>query len=176
MLRPFVAKASTPNLSKQETQMPNLTAVLNDEIRRLARKEIREQMGKTVKQVASQRKDISRLKKENAALERRLVAAEKRQARAIAGGTASSSAKAGAKSGQQAGGSGARFSPKWLASHRKKLGLSAADYADLVGCSLLSIYKWEKGETTPRAAQRESLAEVRTLGKREALKRLEAMA
>ena len=35
---------------------------------------------------------------------------------------------------------------------------------------------WEKGETSPRAAQRESLAEVRTLGKREALKRLEAMA
>lgn len=152
--------------------MPNLTTVLNEEIRRLARKEIKVQMGKTVTLVADLKKEVSKVKKDNASLERRLVAAEKRQARGIIKGAASTPAASSGRAEETT----ARFSPKWLSSHRKKLGFSAADYAELVGCSPLSIYKWEKGETTPRATQREALAEVRTLGKREALDQLEAMA
>ena len=70
---------------------------------------------------------------------------------------------------------GPRFSPKWLASHREKLAVSAADYAALVGVSALTVYNWEKGKTKPRPKQLEALAKLRTLKKREAWKRLDAL-
>ena len=69
--------------------------------------------------------------------------------------------------------SGPRFSPIWLAKHRAKLGISAADYAKLVGVSELTIYNWEKGENRPRTAQLEALATVRGMGKRQAMARLQ---
>lgn len=68
-----------------------------------------------------------------------------------------------------------RFSPSRLATHRQRLGLSAADFGALMGVSGQSIYKWEAGEARPRRAQLEAIAEVRTLGKREANARLEAL-
>jgi len=156
--------------------MPNLTTVLNEEIRRLARKEIRDQVGKTVKQVASQRRDIAELKRLNTKLQGRVAYLEKREKQRIAqpGAAKPAAGKSVSAGGRQAETS-ARFSPKWLASHREKLDLSAADYAKLVGCSPLSIYKWEKGETEPRTTQRDALAAIRGLGKREAMRQLELL-
>lgn len=152
--------------------MPNLGSVLKEEIARLARKEIRSQVGKTQKQVSEQRRQIAELKRINTDLLRRLSYLEKREKQRL--GKAASAPVASAasnSSGQEA--SGPRFSPKWLAKHRAKLDFSAADYAKLVGCSPLSIYKWEKGESTPRAKQREALAAIRGIGKREAIRRIE---
>ncbi|MEM9415460.1 MAG: helix-turn-helix transcriptional regulator [Planctomycetota bacterium] len=153
--------------------MAKLATVLNDEIRRLARKEIREQVGKTIKQVASQRKEIISLKRQQAAMQKRIDFLEKREKRRLEQPDAPRPRVAAAANAEAE--STPRFSPKWLASHREKLGLSAADYALLVGCSPLSIYKWEKGENTPRAKQRESLAAIRGLGKREAIRQLELL-
>ena len=65
-----------------------------------------------------------------------------------------------------------RFSPRWVAGHREKLGISAADYAELVGVAPLTIYNWEKGKSRPRAAQLERLAEVRQLSRTDALEQL----
>ena len=73
--------------------------------------------------------------------------------------------------------------PRWVSSASvnasglsiTRRGGSAADYAALVGVSALTVYNWEKGKTKPRAKQLESLAKVRTLKKREAWKRLDAM-
>lgn len=152
--------------------MPNLSTVLNDEIRRLARKEIRAQVGKTQKQVADQRREIAELKRVNADLNRRLNFLEKQEKQRLEQPSEPKVVIQKAD-GTEEPASTARFSPKWLATHRQKLGLSAAEYAKLVGCSPLSIYKWEKGESTPRTAQREALAAVRGIGKREALQRLE---
>lgn len=153
--------------------MSKLGSVLNDEIRRLARKEIREQVGKTLKQVATQRKEIAELKRQQVKMQRRIDFLEKREKRRLEQPAA---VRVADKAAQPDGDDSApRFSPKWLASHREKLGLSAADYAKLVGCSALSIYKWEKGENTPRAAQRENLAAIRGIGKRDALRRLEVL-
>jgi len=154
--------------------MPNLTSVLNEEIRRLARKEIREQVGKTIKQVADQRREIADLKRTNADLNRRLNFLEKQEKQRLEQ-PAEPMVVIHKADGKVEPASTARFSPKWLAKHREKLELSAADYAKLVGCSPLSIYKWEKGESTPRAAQREALAAIRGLGKREAQRRIELM-
>jgi len=152
--------------------MPNLNTVLNEEIRRLARKEIRSQVGKTQKQVAEQRREIAELKRINADLNRRLNFLEKQEKQRLEQ-PAEPAVVVQKDDGTVEPASTARFSPKWLAKHREKLGFSAAEYAKLVGCSPLSIYKWEKGESTPRAAQREALAAVRGIGKREAQQRIE---
>lgn len=55
------------------------------------------------------------------------------------------------------------------------MGLSAADYAKLVGVSELTIYNWESGKTRPRQEQFAALVAVRGIEKREALKRLELL-
>ena len=68
-----------------------------------------------------------------------------------------------------------RFSPKGLASLRRRLGLSAADCGLLVGASSQSIYNWEAGDVRPRAKQLPAIAVFRTLGKKEATARLESL-
>ena len=154
--------------------MPNLGNVLKEEIARLARKEIRAQVGKTQKQVAEQRREIAELKRVNTELNRRLNFLEKQEKQRLEQ-PAEPKVIIQTADGKEEAASTARFSPKWLSKHRAKLGLSAADYAKLVGCAPLSIYKWEKGESTPRAKQREALAAIRGIGKREAQRRIELM-
>jgi len=141
--------------------MPNIATVLKEEIRRLARKEAKAQVAALKKASAQQRRDIAALKRELAAQER----ASARMAKAVSSGRAAATPAASA-AGQP------RFSPTWLRKHRAKLGLSAADYARLVGVSGLTIYNWEKGKNKPRAAQLERLAEVRGMGVREAVARI----
>ncbi|TFZ03374.1 XRE family transcriptional regulator [Ramlibacter rhizophilus] len=48
------------------------------------------------------------------------------------------------------------------------MGLSAEQMPRLVGCSALSIYKWESGKVRPRQAQLDAIARVRKLSKTEA--------
>ena len=67
-----------------------------------------------------------------------------------------------------------RFSAKSLIAQRRRLGLSAAAMARLLGVSALSVYKWESGNTRPRAKQIEAIAALRSMGKREVAQRLEA--
>ena len=57
---------------------------------------------------------------------------------------------------------------------RQQFGFTQAQMAKLVGASALSIYKWESGQVTPRAAQLEKILAVRKVGKREALARVQA--
>jgi len=140
--------------------MPNIATVLKEEIRRLARKEAKAQVAALKKASAHQRKDIAALKRQLTAQQR----ANAKLAKAISNGRAAAPATTT--------GTTPRFSPTWLRAHRAKLGLSAADYARLVGVSGLTIYNWEKGQNKPRAAQLEKLAEVRGLGKREAIARI----
>ncbi len=109
------------------------------------------------------RRDLAEFKRTTAARTRRIAFLEKQEKKRIATAPSAKSAE------------GARFSPKWVKSNRKKLGLSAADYAHLVGCSALTVYNWEQGKSKPRAKQLAALVEVRGLGKREALRRLEML-
>jgi DNA-binding transcriptional regulator YiaG len=141
--------------------MPNLAAVLKDEIRRLARKEIRTELSAAKKASTQYRRDIAALKRENKAQARKIAALETDLRR-----VAEKQPVRNGADGQ------VRFSPKWLRAHREKLALSAADYAELVGVSGLTIYNWEKGKTKPRAQQLAQWAEVRGLGKREAWRKL----
>jgi DNA-binding transcriptional regulator YiaG len=70
---------------------------------------------------------------------------------------------------------GIRFSARSVKAQRKKTGLSAADYAKLVGVSPLTIYNWELGKSRARKEQFASLVAVRGIGKREAQAKLELL-
>lgn len=48
---------------------------------------------------------------------------------------------------------GKSFSAQAVRKDRARLQLSAADYATLVGVSMLTVYNWEKGRSQARAKQ-----------------------
>jgi DNA-binding transcriptional regulator YiaG len=68
-----------------------------------------------------------------------------------------------------------RFSARSVKAQRRKVGLSADDYAKLIGVSSLTIYNWEHGKSRPRQEQLSSLASIRGIGKREAQARLKLL-
>jgi len=144
--------------------MPNLAATLKEEIRRLAKKEIKAQTDSTKQAVAQYRRDIAKLKRSLQAQQKEINALKSQQRKRTARPQADEEAV-----------ESARFSSKSVRSQRRRLGLSAADYAKLVGVSPLTIYNWEKGKNRPKAAQLAALVAVRGIGKREALQRLEAL-
>ena len=144
--------------------MPNLSSVLNEQIRRLARREIKSNTRVVRKATAHYRRDIAALKREVASLRKTLGFLQKQERRRA------SQQPASTKEAE-----GLRFRRDGLKTHRSKLGLSAKDYGKLVGVSGLTIYMWESGKTRPRRQQVAKLANVRGIGKREALKRLEML-
>ncbi|MDB5872058.1 MAG: transcriptional regulator, family-like protein [Ramlibacter sp.] len=141
--------------------MPNIGTVLKEEIARLARKQTRGDTQSLKKSVAQYRAQIADLKRRMQALEQEV----KRL------GKAAGKAGARAPAAEEPGGN-LRFSAKGLAAQRKRLGLSAASVAKILGVSALSIYKWESGKVRPRAKQIEAIAALRGMGKREAAQRL----
>jgi len=144
--------------------MPNIGAILKDEISRLCRREIRKQVQPVRKVSAGYRRDIAALKRQLQELQRRTGALAKRTAQPAASDSAA---------GEPARAS--RFVAKGLRSLRARLGLSASDLARLMGVSDQSVYNWELKKSSPRKAQLAVLATIRTLGKREAQARLEAL-
>ncbi|HEX2548169.1 MAG TPA: helix-turn-helix transcriptional regulator [Ramlibacter sp.] len=144
--------------------MPNIAAVLKDEIARIARKEVRAQTEEFKKSSAQYRAHIAALRRRIDDLERQVKRVGK-----------SSTRSSPAAEAEDAGGRQRRFSATRLAAQRRKLGLSAADFATLLGVSGQSVYKWEHGEARPRARQLEAIAALRGIGKREAAERLAKM-
>ena len=95
--------------------MPDVASVLRDEISRLARKEIRQQVGPLKKINAELRRTVSALKGEVTALQRKVNFLEKQEKRRLGVAPKKSAAKA------------VRFSPKWVKADRQRLGLSAKE-------------------------------------------------
>jgi DNA-binding transcriptional regulator YiaG len=143
--------------------MPNIATVLREEIIRLARKEIKKQIDPVKKTNAELRRKVSALKKEVSDLQRKVRFLEKQENKRLEVVPKKTSDKP------------VRFSPKWVKGDRQRLGLSAKDYGALVGVSSLTIYSWESGKSRPRAEGLAAWAEVRKIGKREALRRLELL-
>ena len=65
-----------------------------------------------------------------------------------------------------------RFRVAGFAALRKKLGLTAAEMAKLLGVSAQSVYLWETGKTKPRASQLLAVSAVRKMGKKEVAAKL----
>jgi DNA-binding transcriptional regulator YiaG len=141
--------------------MPNIASILKSEIARVARKEIRGETVQLKKAVSAYRSQIAALKRRAQALEQQLRGLRK------GGSGGAKPAPARVDSDDEAMGA-FRFSAKGLASHRKRLGLSAHDCGILLGASGQSVYKWEDGKARPRAKHLPAIAALRTLGKKEA--------
>lgn len=139
--------------------MPNIANALKAEIARVARKEIRAEVAALKKASSQHRSLIASMRREIESLRRELKGARRSQ-----------NAEPKNDSFDQA----RRFRASGFASHRQRLGLSAADMGKLLGVTGQSVYKWESGETRPRRAQLEAIAVVRKMGRREALAKLAA--
>ncbi len=142
----------------------SFASALKQEITRLARKEIKADTASTRRAVAQFRRDIAELKRLAKSMERRLAALERQEMKRLGKRVSADLAE------------GARFSPRWVRSHREKIGFSQADYGTLVGVSPMTIYNWEHGKTKPGKEQLAELVAVRRLGKREAERRWEMIA
>jgi DNA-binding transcriptional regulator YiaG len=144
--------------------MPNIATALKEEILRLARKEVRRQTSVLRKTSAQYRKDIAEMKCRVSNLQRRIIPLEKQVLKSAPSQTAETNADH------------VRFTAKGLRSHRKRLGLSAANYGKLIGVTGQTIHSWEQETSRPRKQQVARIALLRNLGKRDAYARLEQLA
>jgi len=144
-------------------RMPNFANALRDEVTRLAKKANKAELQSLRKATSEYRHQIAGLKRELASVQRVL--------RKLSRGGAAKPVEAE----DTADTPRLRFSAKGLTKKRQQLGISAADMGKLIGVSALSVYKWESGQTRPRQKQLPAIAAVRSMGKREAATKLEAL-
>lgn len=148
--------------------MPNIANLLKQEIARVAKKQVRAETAGLKQAIAPYRAQIADLKRRTRQLEQQVNRLSRVTARVAATGSGSST--------PDSAGPNLRFSAKGLAAQRKRLGLSAQAFGALIGASGQSVYKWEEGSTRPRAKNLPAIAALRTMGKKEAAARLEALA
>lgn len=137
------------------------------EIARVARKVVRQELVHLRKQVAQSRAEVSTLRKELKAL-----AAHTKQLEKRIGKAPSPAPAADETSAAQPGTRRRVFHAETLAKKRAALGLSQGEMAALAGCASVSLYRWEHGLAKPRAAQHDALKRVMAMGKREAAAQL----
>ena len=137
--------------------MPNIASALKSEISRIARKEVKAEVLALRKSSTAQRKEIAELKRRAQTIEQLL--------RRL-GQTKTPSRSPAAANDETSG--APRFSAKGLLTHRKRLGLSAAEVGVLMGTSSQTIYNWEQGKARPQASHLAAIAALRTLGKTQA--------
>lgn len=145
--------------------MPNIGAVLREEIQRLARRVSRQADAKL-------RKDVITLKHKVAELSRTADQLRRDNSKLLTDYKARMAAPPIA-SGVEV--KNAHLGPHLIRSQRARLGLSREDFGKLVGASAGAVVAWEGGRSKPRDKNRAALIAVRSLGKREARWRLEAL-
>ena len=141
--------------------MPNIQQLLNDEIRRLARKEINIAVKDLKAQTSALRKTITEQNRKIKELEKQLLSSTSVKSSAAAPQSVNTD-----DSSDKTLRSTAERITKW----RTRLGLKRAQYAKLLEVSPLSVSHWERGLSTPRSAQKQRIAELRDMGKRELVK------
>jgi DNA-binding transcriptional regulator YiaG len=140
--------------------MPNIATVLKEEIARIARREIRDEVASLRKASTLYRSEIAELKRRNKELEQAVRRLQR------ASGTSAQPSQPEPKA------AAFRFSAKRLAALRQRLGLSAAEFGLLIDASDQSVYKWEDDKVHPRGKSLEAIAAISGIGKREAAARL----
>lgn len=139
--------------------MPNLATLLKGEITRISRKEARAENLTLKKAAGHHRTEIAALKRRVLDLEKALRASAIKGPRPPADEDNTPERDL-------------RFSASGFASLRRRLGLSAAEAALLVGASDQSIYKWEDGKSRPRKKNLVAIADLRKLTKKSAAEML----
>ncbi|MBE7559163.1 helix-turn-helix domain-containing protein [bacterium] len=140
--------------------MPNLAKVLKEVVQRLARKEIKTALNQLRREAAEQK---------------RALAGMQRTVQKLTSGVLTGTAADAAL--QEADGR-ARITAKAVVGMRKRLGLSQAALAKLLGLNTQTVYQWEhkKGALTFRGTTRERLMELRTKSRREVQEQLAGLA
>jgi DNA-binding transcriptional regulator YiaG len=144
--------------------MSTFAEQLKNEVARIVKKETRVQVNLAKQTAAQHRAELSSLKKRIADLEIAIKRLSKVSAKAVQS----------AHETQEDAGPSLRFRASGFASLRQKLGLTAAEMAQLLGVSPQSVYHWEIGKSRPRASQLPAISAVRKMGKKEVAERLAA--
>ena len=141
--------------------MPDVKAVLTEEIRRLAKKEIKAAIEPLQKTLADQKKLISELKKRVAVLENKKAVV---------------SAVSEDKQDDAPEEPKLRLNAAGIVRVRSKLKLTQAEFARLLGVAAHTVSIWELGKVSPRRDAKAAICALRGLGKRELKKRLADLA
>ncbi|NQT94551.1 MAG: helix-turn-helix domain-containing protein [Lentisphaerae bacterium] len=147
--------------------MPNIAKVLKEEIRRIAKSEMRGDLTKL-------RKDNAALKRTLADHKRRLAAVEKNDRQLVADLASRRSVTVKPSDDEV---TKARITGRMILALRKKFGISQADLARLIGVTPVSVFLWEKkgGRLQLRSASVAAIVEVRKLKVNEARERLDQL-
>ena len=129
--------------------MPDFKQTFQDEVRRLARKELKALDEK----IAEQKKTINALLKRVNDLEKKAAAP-------------APAAKAQGAPAEEEKGRKIRFSAKSLQKFRKKYGISQKALAMLLDVTPFTVSHWEIGKNRPRTVQIEAFYNLMKLGKR----------
>ena len=141
--------------------MPDIKQVLSDEIRRLARKELKAALLPLAKQISDQRKIIAELRKELNSLSKSMPVSEDKTVVSVVDKEESKKL---------------RLTPAGIVKIRTKLKLSQGKFAALVGVSGHTVSLWEVGKVAPRANAKAAICALRTIGKKELKLRLAGLA
>ena len=135
--------------------MSDLKQVLNDEIRRLARKEIKIAVQPLQAGVVALRKQVSELKKALADANRTIGSLRGNE------GPAGDSAPKKAEKLPRL-----RLNAAGIVRIRTKLKLTQGEFAKLLNVSMHTVSSWEKGKSAPRPGVKARICALRTAGKR----------
>jgi DNA-binding transcriptional regulator YiaG len=138
--------------------MPNYTTVLNEEIARIAKKEVKAAVDPILARAIELKKKVAALTKQNAELAARLDDLEQLLGIEPLIDPSAVSEEEIKKS---------RITPKYISNIRKKLGLSKNEMAAVLEINPNSIYLWETGRATPRNEAKAKLIQLREMGKKE---------
>jgi DNA-binding transcriptional regulator YiaG len=147
--------------------MPNIAQVLKQEIARLAAKEVRSAVAPLRRDKVALKKAVRdlRLRVESLEGDAALLKAEQERSKRLVIGALPAKELA------------IRITAKGMRSLRRKLRLTQAEFAALVGVSTPTVWQWEKktGALKVRDETKKAIFGVRDLGAREARRRLEGM-
>lgn len=145
--------------------MANFAKQFQDEIRRLARKETKDEMQKLRVENADLRKQIGQMRQRMDSIER----LSKRAART----TEKVAARVSESTEEET--TRARVSAKTIRTMRERLRLTQGEMGQLLGVSGQSIYQWERkeGRLNLRSRTARAVLEMKSIGAREARRRLE---
>ena len=130
----------------------DIKQALSEEIRRLARKEVKAAVLPLQNNISALKKLVAEQKRQIAALEKRCGAPAE---------TAPETEK------------GVRINAAGILRLRTKLGLTQGEFAKLLGVAMHTVSVWEQGRRVPRYTHKVRICALRGIGKRELKKMLE---
>ena len=136
----------------------DIKQVFTDEVRRLARKEIRIAFGAMQETISSLKKQIAEQKKQLNELAKVCVLKEEKKSPVD-------------EIAIPEAGKALRLNAAGIVRLRTKLGLTQGEFARVLGVAMHTVSVWEQGRRIPRAAHKAKICALRKIGRRE-LKKL----